>query len=247
MLLELSFIVRHACLEHLHLVEQGKHDRPDGGGGSLPVRQGNSEGRRKLAHRESMNQRNRAVRLCDRSRLTQERPEGLRVDDQVLSPVCGSTAARLCTAPEGNVSGYRPSDTCSSSMGRRCSRPAGCRTTAGWWSERSAHHGQRWCSRYCRNPVPLCRRHRATAGAGGDPDRAVWGSNMDQPAVVEPGSQPAGFPPVSGPGALAISRQRIGLGGARRWRVASLHYPGLSVHSLHAVPSPSVAGHLFTR
>ena len=54
--LELGLEVRNLGLELLELSEQREQECSDGGGSSLPVRRGNTEGRRQLAHGTSMKQ-----------------------------------------------------------------------------------------------------------------------------------------------------------------------------------------------
>ena len=54
MALQLVFKVSDTRLELLGLVEQGQHDRTDGGGSGVPVGWRNAQGRRKLAHSASM-------------------------------------------------------------------------------------------------------------------------------------------------------------------------------------------------
>ena len=72
MLLELGLEVRDLGPELLELSEQREQDRSDGGRSSLPVRRGNAEGRRKLAHGTSMKQPSLAVKGDDPSRPIRE-------------------------------------------------------------------------------------------------------------------------------------------------------------------------------
>ena len=68
MLLELGLEVGDLGLKMLELSEQREQERSDGGGSSLPVRRGNAEGRRQLAHGTSMKQPRLLVKGDDPSR-----------------------------------------------------------------------------------------------------------------------------------------------------------------------------------